>query len=1244
TRTSRAVAGVCDIAENCNGTSPTCPADLREPATTQCRASAGICDIAENCNGVGTSCPSDVVEPVTTECRAAAGVCDIAENCDGTNVTCPVNVGLPNGTPCTPDANECTDDECNNRVCTHPVAPVVCDDGKVCGSEECDIGMGNPDDCTSPEVCQSNCTCGISTCDGSGAAPNCNDDSDCDPPTCPVDSPGDCYETKCEGGGAATEFQICSDIASGSNGVPCESTTCTNQNGDHAEAVGQDCYSTGNRTISHTTVFNTQSSSGTSFMVWQRIIADMSYESGEQYNCSLTGVSGGTANFSLLETPLLNGTHGPGCAGTDYNGHFCWAAYNLTPFVLDQGEHTLTCSITTNATNEFIGFDGIIFTTDLAYVPDEGGPACDSDALFTAGTCNTPPLDWGPNEYTSGGGGKCNSNVPLLAGTACDDGLACNENEDCDGAGVCGGGSASVCNDGVACTDDSCVEPTGCIFTPNDSLCADDGNPCTVSVCDQFLGCQINNRPNGTACTIDTCNSTCLNGVCNGCVCLSDADCVDADPCTVDVCDIAAGSCVDHYVEVIPFSTGPGLRRISGNGQFGPVPASGGTRLPNPLIVQLNQTGGCEPGPCAPVAGTNITFEIWPYTDDSGDPAVCDLCPDTNDDGVCDNRGNQCTCDPYPGHPLCPVGSCARCVNYCYGKENFYSTPTGEELYSTRVCNTDEGVIVNLATAAESTSLVVQTDANGQAAVGLKVPDDGGITVVRATGAGQEVVFFAAGMEGLSNVIGIPADQGPAIGPLSWTESGNGTSQAQYLAYLLDWKNYELSFTEVTVTTGSTYGVPSAPLYTVPGTDQLTINIAYAGIVPATDCAGGYGGPCFAAGGNQVWIGGVLANVVAESTTSITVDIPEGIPGAASVMVADGSSTNFKDWEKSLGSVGSMAAKLAVFQRVAPKPIFINAWTSGRAETQAKVKLMAWDNCSSISLAGATLVSYDPDRVTPSDTVVVASAIDGNGVAAVKATTTGKGRSAVIIGTVAGVSSDSFADGNTVVTAIPHIKSADGVGTDVYTASGLGNSNGENSFIMRVGDEDDSATISEQNPTVLLSSLTAEAYTIPDGSTDDCFETEGNIAVSTLEADGVMENLGITEGPGGTSGRATATGTGILVLAGGAMTDDAGVVGSLGRMGATVIASLYAWLDPDDGSAGGVQDPFMFNLSGNSLVTALVQTATRQNWEGWSSSSTYLDPPFGSYRNMIFKLLFWRSRPISANEPCPACVTPPCAP
>ena len=145
----RASAGVCDVAEVCDGVADDCPATpssrrrpsavprracatwprcarARAPAvrrrlragddgvpcfgrglrrsgllrrgerclsadaklTSECRASAGVCDAAEVCDGVADDCPADAVEPATTECRASAGACDAADYCDGVSGAC----------------------------------------------------------------------------------------------------------------------------------------------------------------------------------------------------------------------------------------------------------------------------------------------------------------------------------------------------------------------------------------------------------------------------------------------------------------------------------------------------------------------------------------------------------------------------------------------------------------------------------------------------------------------------------------------------------------------------------------------------------------------------------------------------------------------------------------------------------------------------------------------------------------------------------------------------------------------------------------------------------------------------------------------------------------------------------------------------------------------------------------------------------------------------------------------------
>src|SRR5205807_5129119 len=56
-----------------------------------CRPSAGICDVAENCTGSSAGCPSDAFQPSSTQCRAAAGACDVAENCTGSSANCPAD-------------------------------------------------------------------------------------------------------------------------------------------------------------------------------------------------------------------------------------------------------------------------------------------------------------------------------------------------------------------------------------------------------------------------------------------------------------------------------------------------------------------------------------------------------------------------------------------------------------------------------------------------------------------------------------------------------------------------------------------------------------------------------------------------------------------------------------------------------------------------------------------------------------------------------------------------------------------------------------------------------------------------------------------------------------------------------------------------------------------------------------------------------------------------------------------------
>lgn len=101
-------------------------------------------------------------------------------------------------------------------------------------------------------------------------------------------------------------------------------------------------------------------------------------------------------------------------------------------------------------------------------------------------------------------------------GTSRDITLGCIDNADC--------------NDGVICTEDSCNQGTGsCDNVANHALC-DDGTFCNGSeTCDAINDCQAGSDP----CPGQLCDET---G--DACVdCLSDSDCDDCNPCTLDSCD-----------------------------------------------------------------------------------------------------------------------------------------------------------------------------------------------------------------------------------------------------------------------------------------------------------------------------------------------------------------------------------------------------------------------------------------------------------------------------------------------------------------------------------------------------------------------------------------------------------------------------------------------------------------------------------------------------------------------------------
>ncbi|MFM7142225.1 MAG: hypothetical protein ACKO2K_09980, partial [Alphaproteobacteria bacterium] len=196
----RAKRGDCDVAEACNGSSASCPADAFVSSGTVCRAAAGACDVAEACTGSAAACPTDKFAVAGSTCRAANGLCDVAETCSGASKDCPVDGFKPSGTQCRAAAGVCdkadvckgTEASCRDRkvaagtVCRPASGGDVCDVAEVCdGANKACPAQGTPPDRD-----------GDGVCDGSD---NCIDVRNADQADADGDGRGDACDTECAG-------------------------------------------------------------------------------------------------------------------------------------------------------------------------------------------------------------------------------------------------------------------------------------------------------------------------------------------------------------------------------------------------------------------------------------------------------------------------------------------------------------------------------------------------------------------------------------------------------------------------------------------------------------------------------------------------------------------------------------------------------------------------------------------------------------------------------------------------------------------------------------------------------------------------------------------------------------------------------------------------------------------------------------------------------------------------------------
>ncbi len=168
--------------------------------------------------------------------------------------------------------------------------------------------------------------------------------------------------------------------------------------------------------------------------------------------------------------------------------------------------------------------------------------------------------------------GACATGCP----PSCDDGNLCTS-DTCAADGQCVH-SPVTCDDGNVCTGDVCDPTAGCLALPNDGLPCNDGNDCTnADTCagtacrgTAIAGCCAvdTDCADGDACTDDTCflgscqnppracavENKCLAGFCNanadGACETTEVSCDDSNVCTDDACDPTFGC--THFATVTP--------------------------------------------------------------------------------------------------------------------------------------------------------------------------------------------------------------------------------------------------------------------------------------------------------------------------------------------------------------------------------------------------------------------------------------------------------------------------------------------------------------------------------------------------------------------------------------------------------------------------------------------------------------------------------------------------------------------
>ena len=663
---------------------------------------------------------SDTGDCQVATCVPETGQCETSPAPDGQ--TC------DDGDKCTVD-KVCQTGECSGGSPTCTTVPGTCTIA-MCDAESGECGeeqAADFADCDDNDACTVNDTCLQGAC--SGGPKSCEDDDN--PCTAASCTQGECGQSpgnegeSCEDGDPCTEADVCGGgvCVSGQpkcidGGGPCEVSSCATGTGECQTEPKEDgvaCDDNDACTLAETCTagvcgsgspkcgdnanpcldFDCEAGSGECLPV----PTDGSPPCDDDDVCTtsdhcISGLClGTTVTCAQDDNPCTASVCGAGGACeqvVEPDGAPCPDADPCTvsescsagqckslPKCPDDGN---SCTIETCS-----GATGVCAAQDVANggACDDGNPCTEGETCAELVCADGEPFDC-PDDSDPCTAALCLEedggcvNVLLPDGAACEDGEPCTTGEACTVDGACLGGAETVCeDDGSPCTQESCVTGEGCVSVnfANGAPC-DDGSactstdtcqsgscvgvvqpcvpdsPCKVADCDSQLGCQQQLLPDdvecddGNPCTSDT---VCLAGQCTG---GSTMDCSQpGNPCLISVCSASSGACETQNANAgtncddgDPCTTGDGCE--GGECEAGDPLDCGFADNACLALLCNSQTGGCDPKPLAEGAACNV-----------GNPCVGEgICQNGVCSGkpimVCDAPDDPClisACDPNLG-------------------------------------------------------------------------------------------------------------------------------------------------------------------------------------------------------------------------------------------------------------------------------------------------------------------------------------------------------------------------------------------------------------------------------------------------------------------------------------------------------------------------------------------------------------------------------------------------------------------